>query len=264
MVSSWLINNLMVDGMIKTQLAQLCQHEINSEKHNPTIHGPRMKNGREIKDLLYEQVARIGKVFSSPKRLELIELLCQGDKTVETLAKEASISLKLASAHLRELRAAHLVETERRGKNIVYRLADKLVADLWVQIHTLAEERLIELQLALQKIATQPEDLLPNDRDSLLKSARKGEVVVLDVRPVDEYLNAHLPFARSIPLDELRQRLAELPKDRPIVAYCRGPYCLMAPDAVALLKKAGYTAFQLREGVAEWNQSSSQMHTLNL
>lgn len=211
-----------------------------------------MKGARKIKDLLYEQVARIGKVFSSPKRLELIELLCQGEKTVETLAREASISVKLTSSHLRELRMAQLVETERQGKNISYRLVDKSVADLWVQIHTLAEERLIELQLALQKIVTQPDDLVSKDRESLMKAARKGEVVVLDVRPTDEYLNSHLPFARSIPIEELRQRMGELPKDRSIVAYCRGPYCLMAADAVALLKQEGYSAFHLREGVAEW------------
>ncbi len=211
-----------------------------------------MKNGRKIKDVLYEQVARIGKVFSTPKRLELIELLCQGEKTVEMLAREASISVKLASSHLRELRTANLVETERRGKNIHYRLADKSVADLWVQIHTLAEDRLIELQLALQKIATQPNELVPSDRDSLMKAARKGEVVVLDVRPSEEYLNAHLPFARSIPLEELHQRLGELPHDRAIVAYCRGPYCLMAADAVELLRREGFSAVHLREGVAEW------------
>ena len=217
-----------------------------------------MNNARNIKDLLYEQVARIGKVFSSPKRLELIELLCQGEKTVETLARETSISVKLTSAHLRELRMAHLVETERQGKNIYYRLADKSVADLWVQIHTLAEERLIELQMALQKIATQPDDLVPSDRESLMKAARKGEVVVLDVRPTEEFLAAHLPFARSIPLEELRQRLSELPKDRSIVAYCRGPYCLMAKDAVELLRQEGYTALHLRDGVAEWRLLGSQ------
>ncbi|MEQ1881006.1 MAG: metalloregulator ArsR/SmtB family transcription factor [Burkholderiales bacterium] len=214
-----------------------------------------MRNGRKVKDFLYEQVARIGKVFSSPKRLELIELLCQNEKTVETLARGANISVKLASAHLRELRLANLVETERQGKNIYYRLADKAVGDLWVQIHTLAEERLIDLQLALQKIASQPDDLIPSDRDSLIKAARKGEIVVLDVRPAEEYLNAHLPFARSIPLDELRQRLSELPRDRSIVAYCRGPYCLMAADAVELLKQEGYSAVHLREGVAEWAMS---------
>ncbi len=211
-----------------------------------------MKDTRKIKDLLYEQVARIGKVFSSPKRLELIELLCQGEKTVESLAREASISVKLTSSHLRELRMAQLVETERQGKNILYRLANKSVADLWVQVPTLAEDRLVDLQLALRKIATQPDDLIASDRDSLMKAARKGEVVVLDVRPSEEYLNAHLPFARSIPLEELRQRLSELPKDRSIVAYCRGPYCLMAADAVALLQLEGYSAVHLREGVAEW------------
>lgn len=211
-----------------------------------------MKNVRNIKDMLYEQVARIGKVFSSPKRLELIELLCQNEKTVETLARETSLSVNLTSAHLRELRMAHMVETERRGKNIYYRLADKSVADLWVQIHTLAENRLIELQLALQKISMQPADLVPSDRDSLMKAARKGEIVVLDVRPTEEYLAAHLPFARSIPLAELRQRLAELPHDRSIVAYCRGPYCLMAVDAVELLKQEGFSALHMREGVAEW------------
>jgi rhodanese-related sulfurtransferase len=215
-----------------------------------------MMGARKTKDVLYEQVARIGKVFSSPKRLELIELLCQGEKTVEILAHEASISVKLASAHLRELRMASLVETERQGKNICYRLADKAVADLWVQVHRLAEDRLVELQLALQKIAVHPADLVPSDRASLLKAARKGDVVVLDVRPTEEYLAAHLPFARSIPLNELRERLSELPKDRSIVAYCRGPYCLMAVDAVDLLKREGYSAIHLRDGVAEWAVAS--------
>jgi rhodanese-related sulfurtransferase len=171
---------------------------------------------------------------------------------VEVLAREASISVKLASAHLRELRAASLVETEREGKNIRYRLANKAVADLWVQVHTLAEERLIELRLAVQKIAGEADSLTASDRETLLKAARKGEVVVLDVRPAEEYLAAHLPFARSIPLNELRQRLGELPKDRTIVAYCRGPYCLMASDAVELLKQQGYPAIHLRHGVAEW------------
>lgn len=215
-----------------------------------------MKDAREIKDLLYEQVARIGKVFSSSKRLELIELLCQGEKTVDALAREAAISVKLTSAHLRELRMAQLVETERQGKNIFYRLANKTVADLWVQIHTLAEERLVELQLVLQRIAAQPDDLVPSDRESLMKAARKGELVLLDVRPAEEYLAGHLPFARSIPLDELRQRLAELPKDRSIVAYCRGPYCLMAKDAIELLKQHGYSTMHLRDGVAEWASAS--------
>ena len=215
-----------------------------------------MNNARQIKDMLYEQVARIGKAFSSPKRLELIELLCQGEKTVEALAQEASISVKLTSAHLRELRHAQMVETRREGKHIFYRLANKAVADLWVNTHTLAENRLAELQQALQNIANEPDNLIPNNRETLLKMARQGEIVVLDVRPSTEYLTKHLPFARSIPLDELRQRLAELPKDRLIAAYCRGPYCLMAKDAAMLLRSEGFNSAYLREGVAEWGMTT--------
>lgn len=211
-----------------------------------------MNDARRIKDLLYEQVARIGKAACSPKRLELIELLCQGEKTVDTLAREAAISMKLASAHLRELRAARLVETEKQGKNVIYRIANRAVAEFWVAIRSLAEDRLVELRLAIQGMANSPGELAPQDRDSLVKMARKGDVVVLDVRPASEYLAAHLPFARSIPLDELKARLAELPLDKSIVAYCRGPYCLMARDAVELLRLEGYDAMRLPEGVAEW------------
>lgn len=211
-----------------------------------------MNNQRRIKDLLYEQVARIGKAASSPKRLELIELLCQGEKTVDTLAREASISMKLASAHLRELRAANLVETEKQGKYVIYRIANRQVADFWVSIHSLAEDRLVELRMVIEQMVSHPKELAPQDRDSLVRLARKGEVVVLDVRPADEFLAAHLPFARSIPIDELKLRLSELPKGKTVVAYCRGPYCLMALDAVELLRKKGYDALRLPEGVAEW------------
>jgi rhodanese-related sulfurtransferase len=211
-----------------------------------------MNDTRRIKDLLYEQVARIGKAASSPKRLELIELLCQGEKTVETLAREAAISMKLASAHLRELRAAHLVETEKQGKNVVYRIANRAVADFWVAIRSLAEDRLVELRMALEQMASNPKELAPRDRDSLVKLAKKGELVMLDVRPAAEYAAAHLPFARSMPLDELKNRLAELPAGKTIVAYCRGPYCLMAKDAVELLRQQGFEAVRLPEGVAEW------------
>jgi rhodanese-related sulfurtransferase len=211
-----------------------------------------MNDSRRIKDLLYEQVARIGKAACSPKRLELIELLCQGEKSVETLARETAISMKLASAHLRELRAAHLVETEKQGKNVIYRIANRAVADFWVAIRSLAEDRLVELRLALEQMASHPKELAPQDRDGLVKLAKKGEVVVLDVRPAAEYEAAHLPFARSIPIDELRQRLAELPAGKTVVAYCRGPYCLMARDAVELLRQEGFEALHLPEGVAEW------------
>jgi rhodanese-related sulfurtransferase len=204
------------------------------------------------KSHLYEQVARIGKAVASPKRLELIELLCQGEKTVEGLAAQAEISVKLASAHLKELRLARLVETRKDGKYVLYRLAGTSVADLWVTLRSEAEERLVELQVALSNIVAHGNDLEGFERKAILKKAAAGEVLVLDVRPSDEYATAHLPHARSLPVDELKKRLAELPKDTPVVAYCRGPFCLMAKDAVDLLRRRGYRAFHLTDGVAEW------------
>jgi len=207
---------------------------------------------RAVKNRLYEQVARIGKAVSSPKRLELIELLCQGEKTVEKLAAQAEISVKLASAHLKELRLARLVDTRKDGKYVLYRLATTSVADLWVTLRTEAEERLVELQMALISITEHSDELRGVDRADILRRAAAGEVVVLDVRPQEEFEVAHLPHARSLPVDELKKRLAELPTEVPVVAYCRGPFCLMARDAVELLRKKGYQAFHLTDGVAEW------------
>lgn len=207
---------------------------------------------RAIKDHLYEQVARIGKAIASPKRLELIELLCQSEKTVEVLATQSDISVKLASAHLKELRQARLVETRKEGKYVFYRLAGTGVADLWVALRSEAEERLVELQVALANLVQHNEELEGLDGSSLLKKARAGDVLVLDVRPAEEYETAHLPHARSLPVNELEKRLDELPKDLPVVAYCRGPFCLMAKAAVDLLCKRGYRAVHLADGVAEW------------
>jgi rhodanese-related sulfurtransferase/transposase-like protein len=207
---------------------------------------------RELKNHLYEQVARIGKAVASPKRLELIELLCQGEKTVEMLAAQAEISVKLTSAHLKELRQARMVSTRKEGKYVLYRLAGTSVADLWVALRAEAEERLVELQVAVADLAEHRDRLEGLGGAALLKKAKAGEVVVLDVRPVGEYASAHLPYARSLPVDELKRRLGELPKDATIVAYCRGPFCLMAKDAATLLRKKGYQAFHLTDGVAEW------------
>jgi rhodanese-related sulfurtransferase len=206
----------------------------------------------QTKSYLYEQVARIGKAVASPKRLELIDLLCQGEKTVELLASQAGISIKLASAHLKELRVARLVDTRKDGKYVIYRLADTGVAGLWVALRSHAEERLVELRVALAAIVQQADGVEGLSRAAILKKAKSGDVLVLDVRPSEEYAAGHLPQARSLPLDELRKRLAELPKNAPVVAYCRGPFCLMAKDAVELLRKKGYRAFHLTDGVAEW------------
>ena len=210
-----------------------------------------MKN-RELKDLLYEQVARIGKALASPKRLELLEMLAQGEKSVDALAAELSIDIKLASAHLKALRDARLVTSRREGKFIHYRLTGPDVAGLGVTLREVAEEHLLELRLALDQMAANPGQLAPVDREALMAQARRGEVVVIDVRPSDEYAVAHLPFARSMPLTEVEQHLASLPRDKEIVAYCRGPFCLLSDEAVALLQARGYRARKVSDGVSEW------------
>lgn len=207
---------------------------------------------RQIKDLLYEQVARIGKAVSSPKRLELLELLAQGEKSVEQLAGELSIDIKLASAHLRALREARLVTSRKDGKFVVYRLTGDDVAALWVTLREVAEEHLVDLRVALDQMVAEPSKLLTVDRDTLLKRAQRGEVLIIDVRPQEEYERAHLPFARSMPVQELAGRLAELPKDKDIVAYCRGPFCLFSEEAHQLLSRKGYRVRKLLDGVSEW------------
>lgn len=208
---------------------------------------------RKIKDLLYDQVARVGKALSSPKRLELLEVLVQGEKVVDLLAREVDIDIKLASAHLRVLKEARLVTSRRNGRYIVYGLSGEDVGTLWVTLHTVADQHLMELRAELEKIVAARERLTSETRHTLLDKARDGRVLVLDVRPEAEYQAGHLPYARSMPLHELEHRLAELPKSREIVAYCRGPFCLFASEAVALLRKKGFRARKISDGVAEWS-----------
>jgi rhodanese-related sulfurtransferase/DNA-binding transcriptional ArsR family regulator len=207
---------------------------------------------RRIKDLLYEQVARTGKALASPKRLELIEILAQGEKTVEALSTELSIDVKLASAHLKALRSARLVDSRRAGKYVLYRLSGQDVSDLWVTLREVAEEHLLELRMAIDQMVAQPDKLASVDRRALLAQAKSGDVIVIDVRPQPEFDQAHLPFARSMPIAELEQRLSELPKRRQIVAYCRGPFCMLSDEALKLLRARGYKASKILDGVSEW------------
>ena len=207
---------------------------------------------RSLKDLLYEHVARVGKALSSPKRLEILELLAQGEKTVDALATELTADIKLTSAHLKVLKEARLVSSRRAGKFMVYQLSGSDVAGLWVNLRQVAEEHLLELRLALDTWVTEPTRLTGLDRASLLERARNGEVVVIDVRPKAEFDTAHLPFARSMPLHEIEQRLAELPSNKDIVAYCRGPFCLFSDEACQLLQARGYRVSKLLDGVSEW------------
>jgi rhodanese-related sulfurtransferase/DNA-binding MarR family transcriptional regulator len=209
-------------------------------------------NNRTLKDLLYEQVARVGKALSSPKRLEILEMLAQGEKAVETISNEVGIDNKLASAHLKALKEARLVQTRRDGKRIFYRLTGSDVAQLGITLRQVAEEHLVELRMALQQMMAEPDRMISVGRKELMAQAKRGEVIVLDVRPQNEFETAHLPHARSLPLAELTHRLAELPRDVEIVAYCRGPFCLMSDEAVKLLQSHGFRARKTFDGVTEW------------
>ena len=207
---------------------------------------------RRFKDSIYEQFARLGKATSAPKRLELLDLLCQGPRTVEALAEQAGISVANASQHLQVLRAARLVETEKKGLYVEYRLADDEVCTFSFALRELAESRLAEVEQVAREYLEERGAMEAVESEELLRRVRSGEVTVLDVRPPEEYRAGHIPGALSIPIGELKARLKELPKDREVVAYCRGPYCVMAVEAVELLRKKGFAAHRLEQGVIDW------------
>jgi rhodanese-related sulfurtransferase len=211
-----------------------------------------MKNPNRIfKDAIYEQFARIGKSVSSPKRLELLDLLCQSPRTVEALAKEAGLTVANTSQHLQVLRTARLVEAEKEGLYVNYRLADQTVCEFFRAMRVLAESRLAEVEQIKRRFLEGREGMEPVDREVLLELVRKGAVTVLDVRPKEEYTAGHIPGAISIPLKELRLRLSDLPRGQEIVAYCRGPYCVLSIQAVEILRARGFNAVRLEEGIQD-------------
>ena len=207
---------------------------------------------RLFKDAIYEQFARIGKAVSSPKRLELLDLLCQGERTVDVLAKESGLTVANASQHLQVLRATRLVETEKVGLFVTYRLADEAVCEFFRTMRLLGESRLAEVEQIKRRFLEGKEGMEPVDREALIKRVREGAVTVLDVRPSEEYQAGHIPGAISIPLKKLEQHLSELPHDQEIVAYCRGPYCVLAMEAVEILRAKGFNAVRLEEGIPDW------------
>ena len=207
---------------------------------------------RRFKDAIYEQVARLGKAVSAAKRLELLDLLAQGPRSVEALALQAGISVANTSQHLQVLRSARLVDAEKRGLRVEYRLADHEVARFFLSLRGLAEGRLAEIALVTRQYFEARGILEAVEGDDLLRRVRAGEVTVLDVRPDEEYRAGHIPGALSIPVSELKARLRELPRSREIVAYCRGPYCVMAAEAVQILRAKGFAAHRMEEGVVEW------------
>lgn len=215
----------------------------------------RQSSGREIKDALYEQFARIGKAVASPKRVEILELLCQGERTVEAIAGATGMGMTNTSAHLQALRAARLVETRKDGTKVYYRTADEQVCRFFVALRDLAADRLAEVEQIAAAFLDTPDELEQIDREELRKRIRRGKVVVVDVRPEQEYRSGHIPGAISMPLEALSERLGELSVDAEVVAYCRGPYCVTAPEALRVLRDHGFRARRLEDGFPEWRLS---------
>ncbi|HUY22506.1 MAG TPA: metalloregulator ArsR/SmtB family transcription factor [Acidimicrobiales bacterium] len=209
-------------------------------------------DGREAKDRLYEQFARTAKAAASPKRIELMEVLAQGEHTVEALAEATGMGVTNTSAHLQVLRGARLVETRKDGTKVFYRLASDEVAAFVVTLRDLARSRLAEVDQVVRDYFTARDALEPVSRDELIDRTARGDVVILDVRPPEEFVAGHIPGALSVPLDRLDATLVRLPKRAQIVAYCRGPYCVLAPQAVEQLRARGYKARRLAEGMPEW------------
>ena len=207
---------------------------------------------RELKDPLYEQFARVGHAAASPKRIELLDLLSQGPKTVETLAAETATPVKNTSAHLRVLRQARLVETRRVGTHVHYRLADDTVFAFLRALKVLAHRRLAEVEQVASLYLTRRDALEAVSLVELRRMLREGSVTVLDVRPRGEYEAGHIPGALSIPVAELERRLGEIPKQDEVIAYCRGPYCVFSVEAVGILREHGYRARRADEGLPEW------------
>lgn len=205
-----------------------------------------------LKKAVYQQLARIGKAVASPPRLELLDLLCQGPRTVEAIAREAGLAVANCSQHLRVLHRARLVEAEKEGLYVTYRLADVAVCEFFLSLRALGERRLAEIELLLNQFRDHRELLEPVEMKGLLRRIRRGEVTVLDVRPAEEYLAGHIPGAVSVPLKDLKLHLPGLRRSQDVVAYCRGPYCVLAKEAVRLLRARGFDARRMAWGVPDW------------
>lgn len=205
-----------------------------------------------FKEAIYQQLARISKALASPRRLELLDLLAQAPHTVEHLARKTQQSVANTSQHLQLLRRARLVQAEKRGLYVTYHLPDTQVAEFYRALRLLAESRLTEIQQLTRDFLAARGTLEPVNQGALVDRVLRCEVTLLDVRPVEEYQAGHIPGAVSLPLRELEHRLADLPRDREIVAYCRGPYCVLAVEAVGRLRARGFRALRLEDGIPDW------------
>jgi len=212
------------------------------------------ERSREYKSAVFGQFALVGKALCSAPRLEILDVLQQAERSVEALAVEAGQSVANTSHHLQVLKRARLVEAERRGQHIVYRLADPAVVDVLRAVRVLGERRLTEIERVTSEFLGDREGMEVVDRQALLERIRSGDCIVLDVRPPEEYDAAHVEGAVSMPLEELERRLGELPQDRQIVAHCRGPYCVLAVNAVEALRRHGFDAVRAPESVEDWRE----------
>jgi rhodanese-related sulfurtransferase/DNA-binding transcriptional ArsR family regulator len=209
-------------------------------------------NEGEAKGILYAQFSRLGKAVSNPKRIELLELLAQAERSVEELAAASRMDFSNTSAQLQVLSRARLVESRREGKRVLYRVADESVGRFLVALRDIARSRLAEVEQVARDYFWARDELEPISSADLSDRLRRRQVLVIDVRPAEEFAAGHIPGALSVPLVELEGRLPELPHDGEIVAYCRGPYCVLAPQAIEILRRAGFRARRLEEGLPEW------------
>ncbi len=207
---------------------------------------------KDYSDALFRQLSRVGKAISSPGRLQILEILAQGERSVEDLSRGSSLSFANTSRHLQVLKDAGLVEGRKSGVRVRYRITDPAVGKLCDAVGRVARARLAEMEGIVRSYLTHRDGLEPVRREDLLERARSGQVTVLDVRPADEYRSGHLPGAVCVPLDDLEARLDDLPPGREVVAYCRGPYCILSYQAVEILRRHGYSARRLEGGFPQW------------
>ncbi|MCC6129128.1 MAG: ArsR family transcriptional regulator [Acidobacteria bacterium] len=219
--------------------------------------------GREFKDALFGHFARIGNAFASEKRIEIIDLLAQGERPVEALARETRMSVANTSRHLQVLKASRLVSSRKDGVHVFYGLADPMVLRGYRTLQALSEARLAEVGKLVDDYFGSVDGLEPVEKEELLRRARQRDVVVIDVRPAEEYAAGHIPGAVSIPFGELEQRLDEIPPGRKVVAYCRGPYCVLAAESVKALRAHGVRAVRLKDGFPEWRDAGLPVETQN-
>jgi rhodanese-related sulfurtransferase/DNA-binding transcriptional ArsR family regulator len=209
-------------------------------------------SGESMKSALYQHIARVAHALGSDARLQLLEYVAQGERSVEELARMAKLSVANCSKHLQVLRQAGLVVARKEGLRVYYGLAGDDVAALFISLRMVAEHRVAEVERMLRTWLGQRDPLAPVPASELLKRVKQGVVTVLDVRPAEEFVAGHLPGAINVPIEELERFLAKLPKDKEVVAYCRGPYCLMSYDAVEKLRRRGWRARRLEDGFPEW------------